>query len=53
MVKDTKQVSTHIPKDLHQQVRVKSVKTGKSLAEVIREALKEWVSKDDPPKKDD
>lgn len=52
-MKDTKQVSTRIPKDLHQKARVKSVKTGKSLAEVIREALEEWAQADDPPKKRD
>jgi predicted DNA-binding protein len=41
---DVKQVSTRISSDLHRKVRIKAIKTGKTVSEVIREKLEEWVS---------
>ena len=49
---DTKQVVTRISDDLHRKVRIKSAKTGKTITEVIKESLEEWVQ-DDPPPRDD
>lgn len=51
-MKDKIQVSAQIPKDVHRKARIKSVKTGKPLAEVIREALEDWAKSGDPPEED-
>jgi hypothetical protein len=49
---DRKQVVTRISHDLHRKVKIKSAETGKTITEVIKERLEEWVQ-DDPPPKDD
>jgi hypothetical protein len=51
MTADRKQVVTRIPGDLHRKVKIKSAKTGKTITEVVRERLEEWV-RDDPPPRD-
>ena len=48
---DRKQVVTRIPDDLHRKVKIKSAKTGKTITEVVKEKLEEWV-RDDPPPRD-
>jgi predicted HicB family RNase H-like nuclease len=47
LMADVKQVSTRISSELHRKVRIKAIETGKSVSEVIREKLTEWV--EDPP----
>jgi predicted DNA-binding protein len=49
---DRKQVVTRVPDDLHRKVKIKSAKTGKTITEVVKERLEEWV-KDDPPPGDE
>ena len=46
---DRKQVVTRIPDDLHRKVKIKSAKTGKTITEVVKEKLEEWVEDDLPP----
>jgi hypothetical protein len=46
---DRKQVVTRIPDDLHRKVKIKSAKTGKTITEVVKEKLEEWVENDPPP----
>jgi len=40
---EIKQVSTRIPLDLYIKVKIKAARTGKTMTEVIRERLEEWV----------
>ena len=47
---DQKQVVTRVPDDLHRKVKIKSAKTGKTITEVVREKLEEWVENDSPPR---
>jgi predicted DNA-binding protein len=49
MMADKKQVVTRIPDDLHRKVKIKSAKTGKTITEIIKEGLEEWVEDDLPP----
>ncbi len=46
---DRKQVVTRISDDLHRKVKIKSAETGKTITEVIKEKLEEWVRDDSPP----
>ena len=46
---DRKQVVTRISYDLHRKVKIKSAKTGKTITEVVKEKLEEWVEDDPPP----
>jgi gas vesicle protein len=46
---DRKQVVTRIPGDLHRKVKIKSAETGKTITEVIKERLEEWVEDDPRP----
>ena len=46
---DRKQVVTRISDDLHRKVKIKSAETGKTITEVIKESLEEWVQDDPPP----
>ena len=46
---ERKQVVTRIPDDLHRKVKIKSAKTGKTITEVVKEKLEEWVEDDLPP----
>ena len=48
---DRNQVVTRIPDDLHRKVKIKSARTGKTITEVVKEKLEEWV-KDDPRPQD-
>lgn len=41
--------SVRLPVALHQEARIKSVKTGKSLNEVIVEKITEWVNEPAKP----
>ena len=43
---DSKQVVTRISEDLHRKVKIKSAETGKTITEVIKEKLEEWVEDD-------
>jgi len=52
MMADKKQVVTRIPDDLHRKVKIKSAETGKTITEVVKEKLEEWVE-DDPPPEDE
>lgn len=45
---ETQAFNVRIPIALHLQARIKSVKTGKSLNEVITEKLAEWVKEEQP-----
>lgn len=47
---DIKQVSTRIPSELHRKVRIKAIETGKTISEIIKEKLEEWV--EDPPQEE-
>lgn len=44
---EVKQISTRIPADLHQKVRIKAIKVNKSVSQVIKEMLEKWVEDDD------
>ena len=46
---DQKQIVTRVPDDLHRKVKIKSAETGKTITEVVREKLEEWVENDLPP----
>jgi len=46
---ERKQVVTRIPYDLHRKVKIKSAKTGKTITEVVKEQLEQWVENDPPP----
>ena len=46
---DSKQVVTRISEDLHRKVKIKSAKTGKTITEVVKEQLEQWVENDPPP----
>jgi len=51
---DKKRVNVVLPEELHRKAKVKAALTGKSMAEVMREALEKWVGGDppgEPPKK--
>jgi len=51
---DKKRVNVVLPEELHRKAKVKAALTGKSMAEVMREALEKWVEGDppeEPPKK--
>ena len=50
---DRKQVVTRIPDDLHRKVKIKSAETGKTITEVIKEKLEEWVEDDSAPEDDE
>ena len=50
---DKKQVVTRIPDDLHRRVKIKSAKTGKTITEVVKEKLEEWVENDPRPEDND
>jgi gas vesicle protein len=50
---DRKQVVTRIPGDLHRKVKIKSAETGKTITEVIKESLEEWVEDDSAPEDDE
>lgn len=43
--KEEKQLLARIPKHLHQQVKAQAALTGRPLAEVVEEALREWLAK--------
>jgi len=45
---DKKQIVTRVPSDLHRKVKIKSAKTGKTITEVVKEKLEEWVEDDLP-----
>jgi len=40
---EIKQVSTRIPLDLYRKVKIKAARTGKTMTEIIRKRLEEWV----------
>ncbi len=46
---DYKRVNVLLSEDLHRKAKVKAAVTGKPMAEVMREALRKWVERDDPP----
>ena len=46
---DKKQIVTRVPDDLHRKVKIKSAKTGKTITEVVKEKLEQWVENDPPP----
>jgi predicted DNA-binding protein len=50
---DSKQVVTRIPEDLHRKVKIKSAETGKTITEVVKEKLEEWVEDDSAPEDDE
>ena len=39
-----KRITVIVPEDLHHKARLKSVQTGKSISEVVREALRAWTA---------
>lgn len=51
MAKEKEQRLTVVVSDeLHRKAKIKAAKTGKPMAEVMREALKKWAeNEDDPP----
>ena len=40
---EIKRIMVRVPADLHKAVRIKAVKEGRTVSEVIREFLEEWV----------
>ena len=36
-------MNVRVPDELHQRARIISIKTGRSLSEVVEELLQEWV----------
>lgn len=45
-----KKIVVTVDEELHRKAKIKAAKTGKPMAEVIREALEKWAeNEDDPP----
>jgi len=42
---ETKQISARIPTNLHRQVKAKAALIDKSIAEIVRELLQEWLER--------
>jgi len=43
-----KRITVRVPESLHRKVKARAALEGKSVSDVLRDYLKEWV-KDDPP----
>jgi predicted DNA binding CopG/RHH family protein len=41
-----KKLAVRLPDELHKAAKIKAAVTGKPIAEVVREALEEWVGED-------
>lgn len=41
-----KRIAVKLPDELHRAVKIRAAVTGKTIAEVVREALEEWVGED-------
>jgi len=50
--KTEKRLTVRIPEDLHRKARVKCAETGRTLSEVVRDALRKWVE-DSPEQPED
>lgn len=49
MANARKRISADVPEEFHRLLRIKSVETGRALADVIRECLIEWYGREDIP----
>ena len=45
--KKERRITVVVSDELHRKARLKSVETGKSMSEVIREALEKWTANKD------
>lgn len=45
-----KQINARVSEELHRAARIKALKTGKSLTQVINELLQDWVEENDEQK---
>jgi hypothetical protein len=43
-----KRITVKVPQDLHHRIKVKSAIVGKSISDVVREYLAQWVEEDPP-----
>lgn len=50
---EPKRITVKVSDELHRKARLKSVKVNKPISEVVREALEEWTSNDDPSEEDE
>lgn len=48
MTEQEKRITVRVPESLHRKVKARAALEGKSVSDVLRDYLKEWV-KDDPP----
>ena len=46
--RDERQFTVRLPAQLHRRARIKSVITGRPIADVVREALQRWVDEPVP-----
>lgn len=49
MTTNKKRIAADVPEEFHRLLRVKSVETGRALADVIRECLLEWYGRENLP----
>ena len=49
MAEGKKKLMVVVPEDLHRRAKVKAAKTGKPMAEVMREALERWAADEPDP----
>lgn len=52
MISD-KKIIARVPEPLHRAVKLKAFQMGKTITQVVKERLEEWVSDDPPPQKKD
>jgi len=42
-----RRITIRVPDDLHRKARIKAAVTGRSVSDVLRDALQKWVEEDD------
>lgn len=46
---DWKRIQAYVPNELHKLAKLKSVETSQPLSDVLRDALIEWIGRDNIP----